>query len=77
MKIAPIRVLQIMGIVESGGVEGVIMNYYRHIDKSKVQFDFVVHKNPLQSFALCSSCTFIGSLIFVILYFLFIIKPPV
>lgn len=48
MKIAPVRVLQIMGIVESGGVEAVIMNYYRHIDKSKVQFDFVMHKgsNP-------------------------------
>lgn len=44
----PLRVLQIMGIVESGGVEAVIMNYYRHIDKSKVQFDFVMHKcgNP-------------------------------
>lgn len=44
----PIRVLQIMGIVESGGVEAVIMNYYRHIDRSKVQFDFVMHKggNP-------------------------------
>ena len=39
----PIRVLQIMGIVENGGVEAVIMNYYRHIDKSKVQFDFVMH----------------------------------
>lgn len=44
----PIRVLQIMGIVESGGVEAVIMNYYKHIDKSKIQFDFVMHKgsNP-------------------------------
>ena len=44
----PLRVLQIMGIVESGGVECVIMNYYRHIDRSKVQFDFVMHKggNP-------------------------------
>ena len=40
----PIRVLQIMGIVESGGVEAVILNYYRHIDKNKVQFDFVMHK---------------------------------
>ena len=48
MNDTPIRVLQIMGIVESGGVEAVIMNYYRHIDKSKVQFDFVMHKggNP-------------------------------
>lgn len=48
MEHTPIRVLQIMGIVESGGVEAVIMNYYRHIDKTKVQFDFVMHKgsNP-------------------------------
>ena len=37
----PIRVLQIMGIEESGGVEAVIMNYYRHIDRNKVQFDFI------------------------------------
>ncbi|WP_302048288.1 glycosyltransferase family 1 protein [Megamonas funiformis] len=38
----PIRVLQIMGIVCGGGVEAVIMNYYRNIDRSKVQFDFVI-----------------------------------
>ena len=50
MKQNPIRVLQVMGIVASGGVEAVIMNYYRHIDKSKVQFDFVVHRNPYQHF---------------------------
>lgn len=45
---SPLRILQIMGIVESGGVEAVIMNYYRNIDKNKVQFDFVMHKggNP-------------------------------
>ena len=40
----PLRVLQIMGIVENGGVESVIMNYYRHLDRNKVQFDFVMHK---------------------------------
>ena len=45
------RVLQIIGLSCGGGVEAVIMNYCRHIDKSKVQFDFVVHKNPLQSFS--------------------------
>ena len=39
---APIRVLQIIGIVCGGGVEAVIMNYYRHIDRSKIQFDFVI-----------------------------------
>lgn len=37
-----IRVLQIIGIVCGGGVESVIMNYYRNIDRSKIQFDFVI-----------------------------------
>lgn len=37
-----IRVAQIMGNMNSGGVEAVIMNYYRHIDRSKIQFDFLV-----------------------------------
>ncbi len=39
----PIRILQILGIVAGGGVEAVIMNYYRHIDRTRVQFDFIVH----------------------------------
>lgn len=39
----PIRVLQIIGIVAGGGVEAVIMNYYENVDRSKVQFDFIVH----------------------------------
>ena len=25
-----------------GGVEAVVMNYYRHIDRSQVQFDFII-----------------------------------
>lgn len=37
-----IRVLQIIGIVCGGGVEAVIMNYYRNIDRNQVQFDFVI-----------------------------------
>ena len=36
------RVLQVIGVVCGGGVEAVVMNYYRNIDRSKVQFDFVV-----------------------------------
>ncbi len=32
----------VFGITDKpGGVESVIMNYYRHIDRSKVQFDFL------------------------------------
>lgn len=38
----PIRIAQVMGKMENGGVEAVVMNYYRHIDKTKVQFDFIV-----------------------------------
>ena len=37
----PIVVAQIMGKWVGGGVEAVIMNYYRHIDKNIVQFDFI------------------------------------
>ena len=46
----PIRVLQILGIVANGGVEAVIMNYYRNIDKSKIQFDFVVHNDADENY---------------------------
>lgn len=31
-----------MGSVCGGGVEAVIMNYYRNIDRTKVQFDFII-----------------------------------
>jgi glycosyltransferase involved in cell wall biosynthesis len=40
----PIRVLQLFTILNRGGAETMIMNYYRHIDRSKVQFDFAVHR---------------------------------
>lgn len=36
----PIRVAQIIGKLSAGGVEAVLFNYYRFIDKSKIQFDF-------------------------------------
>ena len=45
-----IRVLQILGIVANGGVEAVIMNYYRNIDKRKIQFDFVVHNDADENY---------------------------
>ncbi len=37
----PIRIAQIIGKWVGGGVEAVVMNYYRNIDKTKVQFDFI------------------------------------
>lgn len=36
----PVRVAQILNRMDNGGVEAVVLNYYRHIDRSKVQFDF-------------------------------------
>jgi glycosyltransferase EpsF len=38
----PLRVAHIMGKMARGGVEAVVMNYYRHIDRTSVQFDFIV-----------------------------------
>ena len=37
---SPIRVAQIIGKMWAGGVEAVVFNYYRAIDKKQVQFDF-------------------------------------
>ena len=39
---AQIRVAQIVGKMNRGGVEAVVMNYYRAIDLERVQFDFFV-----------------------------------
>ena len=38
-----IRILHVIGSMGSGGAEAIIMNIYRQIDRSKIQFDFVVH----------------------------------
>lgn len=41
LKEEPFRIAHIVGKWVGGGVESVVMNYYRHIDRSKVQFDFI------------------------------------
>ena len=38
-----IRVLQTVSLMHQGGMENLIMNIYRNIDRNKVQFDFIVH----------------------------------
>lgn len=38
-----IRVLQVLHGMDCGGAETMIMNLYRHIDRTKIQFDFLVH----------------------------------
>ena len=40
----PIRIIQcIPGSMAIGGLETLVMNLYRNIDKTKVQFDFIIH----------------------------------
>lgn len=41
----PIIIAQIMGKMVGGGVEAVVMNYYRNIDKTKIQFDFLIDED--------------------------------
>ena len=39
-----IRVLHSVSNMDRAGIETMLMNYYRHIDKTKVQFDFLCNK---------------------------------
>jgi len=38
-----IRILHYVGIMDMGGMETLIMNLYRNIDRAQTQFDFAVH----------------------------------
>ncbi len=40
--IRPIRVLHVFGALNPGGIETLVLNVYRCIDRSKVQFDFAL-----------------------------------
>lgn len=42
-----VKVAQIMGKWVGGGVESVIMNYYKNIDISKVKFDFIFDSDSI------------------------------
>ena len=46
----PIRILHVIGIMNRGGAETMIMNLYRNIDKAKIQFDFVQNCNGPAAF---------------------------
>ncbi len=45
----PIRVAHVLGKTVAGGVESFVMNYYRHIDRNKVQFDLIVDADSTYS----------------------------
>lgn len=40
----PIRILQIVSFMQRRGLETLLMNCMRRIDRTKVQFDFIVHR---------------------------------
>ena len=38
-----IRILQVVSVMDVGGMESFIMNMYRRMDRTQIQFDFLVH----------------------------------
>lgn len=40
----PIKILQIFTVLNKGGAETNLMNYYRNMDRSRFQIDFLVHR---------------------------------
>ena len=40
----PIKILQIFTVLNKGGAETNLMNYYRNMDRSQFQIDFLVHR---------------------------------
>ncbi len=47
----PIRVLQVIGGLNRGGAETMLFNLYKAMDKTKVQFDFVIHSADQDAYA--------------------------
>lgn len=39
------RILQVVNIMDRAGLETMLMNYYRNIDRTKIQFDFLTHRS--------------------------------
>ena len=40
-----IKILYVLTVLNKGGLETMIMNYYRNFDKSKFDFHFLVHRD--------------------------------
>lgn len=45
-----IRILHVLGGLERGGAETMVMNLYRAIDRTQVQFDFIIHTTEHQAY---------------------------
>lgn len=44
------RVLQVVTSMTRAGLETMLMNYYRHIDRQHIQFDFLVHRQERKEY---------------------------
>ncbi|AXI10776.1 glycosyltransferase [Oceanobacillus sp. 143] len=42
---APLKILQVVGAMNMGGTETMLMNIYRHMNRDKVQFDFISYSS--------------------------------
>ncbi|MGI5999184.1 MAG: glycosyltransferase, partial [Lutispora sp.] len=45
-----IRILHVLGGLERGGAETMVMNLYRAIDRTQIQFDFIIHTEEHQAY---------------------------
>jgi glycosyltransferase involved in cell wall biosynthesis len=43
----PVRILHITSGMDMGGIETMVMNLYRHMDRQKIQFDFVEYGDKI------------------------------
>ncbi|RYC51431.1 glycosyltransferase family 1 protein [Flagellimonas olearia] len=50
MEARPIRILHVLTIMNRGGAETMVMNYYRNINRELVQFDFLLHRKETGAF---------------------------
>lgn len=48
--VEPFKIIHVLGGLETGGAESFVMNMYRAIDRSIVQFDFIKHTPKIGSF---------------------------
>lgn len=45
-----IRILQAVNIMDRAGLETMLMNYYRNINRSEIQFDFLTHRSDIGAY---------------------------
>ncbi len=60
----PVRILHIVGAMVPGGMENFIMNLYRQVDRSRFQFDFVVHQRSEND--LCGEIEALGGRVYLL-----------